>query len=121
MNITILGAGAWGTALARLLHQGKNEVTLWGHNAEWLEEARRSRRNERFLPGIELPRELAVAGRLSLKLELGIPINKATDYKIYRLDGSVQLEPFAGKKVKVSGILDPKSQTLHIQKMEADR
>jgi len=40
---------------------------------------------------------------------------------VYRLDGSVQLEPFAGKKVKVSGILDPKSQTLHVQKMEADR
>jgi hypothetical protein len=40
---------------------------------------------------------------------------------VYRLDGSVQLEPFAGKKVKVSGILDPKTQTLHIQKMEADR
>jgi hypothetical protein len=40
---------------------------------------------------------------------------------VYRLDGSVQLEPFAGKKVKVSGILDPKTQTLHIQKMEAER
>ncbi|HEV3040627.1 MAG TPA: hypothetical protein VHA33_22880 [Candidatus Angelobacter sp.] len=40
---------------------------------------------------------------------------------IYHLDGSVQLEPFAGKKVKVSGILDPKTQTLHIQKMEADK
>jgi glycerol-3-phosphate dehydrogenase (NAD(P)+) len=31
MNITILGAGAWGSALARLLHQGGNEITLWGH------------------------------------------------------------------------------------------
>ena len=30
MKITVLGAGAWGTALARLLHQGKNDVTLWG-------------------------------------------------------------------------------------------
>jgi hypothetical protein len=40
---------------------------------------------------------------------------------VYRLDGSVQLEPFAGKKVKVSGVLDPKTQTLHIQKMEAER
>jgi hypothetical protein len=40
---------------------------------------------------------------------------------VYRLDGSVQLEQFAGKKVKVSGVLDPKTQTLHVQKMEADR
>jgi glycerol-3-phosphate dehydrogenase (NAD(P)+) len=60
MNITIIGAGAWGTALARLLHQGQNRVTLWGHVAEWLEEIRQTGRNERFLPGIDLPRELAL-------------------------------------------------------------
>jgi hypothetical protein len=40
---------------------------------------------------------------------------------VYRLDSTVQLEPYAGKKVKVSGILDPKTQTLHVQKMETDR
>ena len=37
MKITVLGAGAWGTALARLLIQGGHEVTLWGHIAEWLD------------------------------------------------------------------------------------
>jgi glycerol-3-phosphate dehydrogenase (NAD(P)+) len=58
MNIAVLGAGAWGTALARLLQQGPNRVTLWGHLPEWVEEIRRSHRNERFLPGIELPKEL---------------------------------------------------------------
>ncbi|HEV2988910.1 MAG TPA: hypothetical protein VG759_10740 [Candidatus Angelobacter sp.] len=41
---------------------------------------------------------------------------------VYRLDGPVQLELFAGKKVKVSGVLDPKNQALlHVQKMEADK
>ena len=58
MKITVLGAGAWGTALARLLCQGKHEVTLWGHRAEWLAEIRQTGRNERFLPGVELPRRL---------------------------------------------------------------
>jgi glycerol-3-phosphate dehydrogenase (NAD(P)+) len=58
MRITVLGAGAWGTALARLLQQGAHEVTLWGHEPAWIEEIRQSRRNERFLPGIDLPREL---------------------------------------------------------------
>ncbi len=38
--------------------------------------------------GVELPRELALAGKLSLKVDLGIPINKATDYRIYRIDGT---------------------------------
>ena len=60
MRITVIGAGAWGTSLARLLHQGGNRLTLWGHVPEWLEEIRRSGRNERFLPGIDLPRELVL-------------------------------------------------------------
>ena len=55
MNITVLGAGAWGTALARLLHDGGHAVTLWGHDAARLEEIGKTRRNERYLPGIELP------------------------------------------------------------------
>jgi glycerol-3-phosphate dehydrogenase (NAD(P)+) len=64
MKITILGAGAWGTALARLLQQGNNEITLWGHVPEWLEEIRQTGRNERFLPGIELPRDLRLESDL---------------------------------------------------------
>ncbi len=60
MKITLLGAGAWGTALARLLHQGGNEVTLWGHISAWLNEIRQTGRNERFLPGIDVPREVAL-------------------------------------------------------------
>ena len=55
MNITVLGAGAWGTSLARLLCKGNHQVTLWGHVPAWLDEIRQTRRNERFLPGIELP------------------------------------------------------------------
>lgn len=56
MKITVLGDGAWGTALARLLDQGGHRITLWSHFPEQLEEIRRTGRNERFLPGIELPR-----------------------------------------------------------------
>ncbi len=54
-KVTVLGAGAWGTALAKLLHQGGHAVALWGHDPQRLEELRRSGRNERYLPGIELP------------------------------------------------------------------
>jgi glycerol-3-phosphate dehydrogenase (NAD(P)+) len=64
MKITVLGAGAWGTALARLL-QEKNQVTLWGHDPVGLEKIRETRRNEAFLPGIDLPAELKFEATLA--------------------------------------------------------
>jgi glycerol-3-phosphate dehydrogenase (NAD(P)+) len=60
MNISVLGAGAWGTALARLLQQAPNRVTLWGHTPDWVQEIRETLRNDRFLPGVQLPPELVL-------------------------------------------------------------
>jgi glycerol-3-phosphate dehydrogenase (NAD(P)+) len=57
MNVTVLGAGAWGTALAKLLHKNGNKIVLWGHDAQRLEELRRTGQNERYLPGVDLPRD----------------------------------------------------------------
>ena len=54
MKVTVLGAGAWGTALAKLLHEGKHQVTLWGHDPGHLH-ALRSGRNDRYMPGVPLP------------------------------------------------------------------
>src|SRR6266478_3293791 len=69
MKITVLGAGAWGTALARLLHQGKHAVTLWGHSVEHLSDLRRTGRNERYLPGITLPPELKFEDEVTHAIE----------------------------------------------------
>ncbi len=55
MNVAVLGAGAWGTALAKVLHENGHRVTLWGRNAAALEEIKRTHRNERYLPGVNLP------------------------------------------------------------------
>ncbi len=55
-NITILGAGAWGTALALLVHQNGHRVTLWGHNSTHLAEMAREGTNDQHLPSIVLPR-----------------------------------------------------------------
>jgi len=61
MKVTVLGAGAWGTALAKMLRQESgHSVTLWGHDPARLEELRHSGRNERYLPGIDLPRDWRV-------------------------------------------------------------
>jgi glycerol-3-phosphate dehydrogenase (NAD(P)+) len=64
VRVTVLGAGAWGTALAGLLQQGGLEVILWGHNPERLEEIRRTGRNEPFLPGIKVSSQIALETRL---------------------------------------------------------
>lgn len=61
MNIGVLGAGAWGTALARRLLLNGHSVCLWAHRPETLREIQQASRNERYLPGIELPENLAFA------------------------------------------------------------
>ena len=57
MNATVLGVGAWGTSLGKLLRESRHSVTLWGHNPQHLDQIRRSGRNEPYLPGIDLPRD----------------------------------------------------------------
>ncbi len=54
MNITVLGSGAWGTALAINLAQ-KHAVTLWGRDAAHLTQLASARENQRYLPGCKLP------------------------------------------------------------------
>jgi glycerol-3-phosphate dehydrogenase (NAD(P)+) len=58
MKITVLGAGAWGTALARILALRKHDVALWDYFPETADTINRTRCNERYLPGITLPDNL---------------------------------------------------------------
>ena len=58
MKITVLGAGAWGTALARNLAAQKHDVALWDFFPETVATINRTHVNERYLPGIALPPNL---------------------------------------------------------------
>ncbi|WP_416560412.1 NAD(P)H-dependent glycerol-3-phosphate dehydrogenase [Limnohabitans sp. yimb22184] len=61
MQITVIGAGAWGTALAiAASRQPANRVVLHARDAAQAQ-ALQQRRNERYLPGIELPAALSIA------------------------------------------------------------
>jgi glycerol-3-phosphate dehydrogenase (NAD(P)+) len=59
MKITVLGAGAWGTAIAVSL-SARHELVLWGRDPEQCRAIAASRRNQRYLPEIELPPHLAI-------------------------------------------------------------
>ncbi|GGI86501.1 glycerol-3-phosphate dehydrogenase [NAD(P)+] [Shewanella hanedai] len=54
-DITVLGAGSYGTALAISLASNGHRTLLWGHNPEHIANLKRDRANEAFLPGIALP------------------------------------------------------------------
>lgn len=55
MNIAVLGAGAWGTTLAIVLHNNGHNVTLWEYREEYVQVMRDKKENVTFLPGIPLP------------------------------------------------------------------
>ena len=51
----VMGAGAWGTALAKVLADAGNDVRLWARRAEVAEEINVSHTNTPYLPGVKLP------------------------------------------------------------------
>ena len=57
VGITILGAGTWGMALARMLSNSGNEVTVWSALPKELDELRETRR-QRNLPNMEIPEKI---------------------------------------------------------------
>lgn len=61
---TVLGAGAWGTALADLLARSGCAVTLWALEADVSEAVNARHANPRFLPGIALASTLRATSRL---------------------------------------------------------
>lgn len=63
MKIIVLGAGAWGSALAMSAaqHPAQHTVTLWARDAAQAERMRSERQNARYLPGIALSPSLHIA------------------------------------------------------------
>jgi glycerol-3-phosphate dehydrogenase (NAD(P)+) len=64
----VLGAGAWGTAISCVL-AARLEVSLWARDEAQAGVIATSRRNERYLPGIELPSTVAVTADLAAATE----------------------------------------------------
>jgi len=63
-EIGVVGAGGWGTALAKVLADKGERVTLWCHGAASFRELTEKRQNVTYLPGISVPDNLVVTQSL---------------------------------------------------------
>jgi glycerol-3-phosphate dehydrogenase (NAD(P)+) len=67
-NITVLGAGAWGTAVAIAL-AARHDVLLWGRNPAQMAQTAEAHENLAYLPGFPLPAGLRVTSDLEHAIE----------------------------------------------------
>jgi glycerol-3-phosphate dehydrogenase (NAD(P)+) len=64
-RIAVIGAGAWGTALAvSLAGRGGHELSLWAHSPAHADELAETGENLRYLPGFILPADIAISSDL---------------------------------------------------------
>ncbi len=68
MNITIIGDGGWGTTLAILLYKKGYNIILWGAFPDYVKVVDRKRVNSKFLPGVNIPKEISITSDLDKAL-----------------------------------------------------
>ena len=64
LKVGVLGGGSWGTTVASLVSRNA-PVQLWARNPEAVREINTDHTNERYLPGIELPKKLTATEDLA--------------------------------------------------------
>jgi glycerol-3-phosphate dehydrogenase (NAD(P)+) len=62
-RVAVLGAGAWGTSIACVLAT-RRDVTLWARDPAQAEALARTRRNQRYLPKVEIPAGVKITSKL---------------------------------------------------------
>lgn len=65
MDIGVIGAGGWGIALAKLLADKGERITLWCHGADTCRDLREKRESSGYLPGVRLPAQVRVTTELA--------------------------------------------------------
>jgi glycerol-3-phosphate dehydrogenase (NAD(P)+) len=67
-NLSVIGAGAWGTALSIHASRAGHQVTLWAFEPDVAAEIDRDHRNSTFLPGVDLPAGILASADLGVAL-----------------------------------------------------
>lgn len=101
MKIVVLGAGAWGTALAvsaARLAGADREVSLWARDAAQARDMQSVRENRRYLPGVAFPQDLMVEA---------VPLEAVSGVVMQRLgqdDLVIIGTPMAGLRAVLTGL-----------------
>ena len=64
-SVGIVGAGAWGSALAITSRRAGRDVLIWAHEPETLADINQRHRNEVYLPGVKLDPAIEATARLN--------------------------------------------------------
>jgi len=65
-NIAVIGAGAWGTALAAVAALAGRKVTVWARESDVVDSINSKHENVRFLPGVPLPAAITATGDMAV-------------------------------------------------------
>jgi len=84
MRCAVVGAGAWGTALADLLARNGHEVSLWAYESDVVESINAKHENVRFLRGYALSPDVTAVGEISRAVERADLIALATPSHVLR-------------------------------------
>jgi len=99
-KVTVLGAGSWGTALAMVLTENGHETLIWSHRDDQAKEINERHTNEKYLPNIQLPENLAATSDLKTAVEHGEILVFAVPTKAIR-EVAGQVMNYLNKKVLI--------------------
>lgn len=112
----VIGAGAWGTALAIAIGRKGHEVWLWGRDAEQIKAMASTRINERYLPGIKFPEPLQLKPDLEQAVQQSRHVLISVPSKSF-VETLHIIKPLLGANVPVSwstkGLTPDEGQFLH--------
>ena len=104
-KLGVLGAGSWGTALAMVARWNGHDVTLWARDTAQAERISRDQRNDRYLPGVQLPEGLQVSASMAETFaEARFVVVAAPSHALRSLLSQLPLDLLAGDCVVISAV-----------------
>jgi glycerol-3-phosphate dehydrogenase (NAD(P)+) len=70
-KVSVLGDGAWGTALALVSQRNGNRTLLWSAFPDYAKVLQEKRENKKFLPGVQIPSEIRIATEIEEAVTFG--------------------------------------------------